>query len=83
MSCLTVNNIKRIDHLSDVKTRKVIEKEEYKILIFNGCDIAKIYDYEVFQVELVINLEGNIITWFKLWDGRIGYAGTKGIKILK
>ena len=78
-----VNNIKRIDHLSDVKTRKVIEKEEYKILIFNGCDIAKIYDYEVFQVELIINLEGNIITWFKLWDGRIGYAGTKGIKILK
>ena len=53
-----------------------------KVIILNGCDITRIYDNITKQIVLVINIEGNIVSWFKLYDGRIGYAGTKGVKLL-
>ena len=71
-----------INTLEEVKTRKVLELRKDKILLFNGSDVTRIYDCENQQVVVVINIEGSIVTWFKLWDGRIGFAGTKGIKII-
>ena len=71
-----------INTLEEVKTRKVLELGKDKILLFNGSDVTRIYDCETQQVVVVINIEGSIVTWFKLWDGRIGFAGSKGIKII-
>lgn len=68
--------------LGDFKTRKVVQLRDERLLLFNGCDITRIYDNITKQIVLVINIEGNIVSWFKLYDGRIGYAGTKGVKLL-
>ena len=67
---------------ADVKTRFIFELPNSKLMLFNGADITRIYSINTQQIITTIYVEGNIVTWFRLCDDRVGYAGTKGVKIL-